>query len=97
MEGDKVNDVAQMEGEKSENDKRRIESKEEAAEILKAEVDAKIIETIKERLRFFFSDANIRQDAFMRRLLLDTDEKVVAVDILLRFNTIKKYTDNPSI
>lgn len=33
----------------------------------------------------------------MRRLLLDTDEKVVAVDILLRFNTIKKYTDNPSM
>jgi len=96
-ESDEANEGAQMQGVKSEHDKRQDDSeKEETAKILKTEDDAKVVEGIKERLIFFFSDANIRQDAFMRKLLMDTDEKAVAVDVLLRFNTIKKYTENPS-
>ena len=92
-ESDEANEGAQMQGVKSEHDKRQDDSeKEETAKILKTEDDAKVLEGIKERLIFFFSDANIRQDAFMRKLLMDTDEKAVAVDVLLRFNTIKyKY------
>jgi hypothetical protein len=43
-----------------------------------------------ERLKFFFSNANIRQDNFMRGFLIR--QEGVPVDALLRFNTINKYT-----
>ncbi len=59
--------------------------------------DPKAVEGIKERLEFFFSDANVRQDAFIRKLLMDSDEKSVGVDALLKFNTIKKYSEKSSV
>jgi hypothetical protein len=62
----------------------------------KEQEDLKAVEGVKERLKFFFSDANIRQDAFVRKLLMNSDEKSVAVDVLLRFNTIKKHTEKPA-
>jgi len=55
-------------------------------------------EAVKERLRFFFSDANVRQDAFIRKYLMEGGEqetKGVPVDVLLRFNTIKQHTTSP--
>jgi len=59
--------------------------------------DLEAVKGVKERLKFFFSDANVRQDMFVRKLLMDTDEKSVAVDVLLRFNTVKKHTDKPAV
>ena len=50
----------------------------------------------KERLQFFFSDANVRHDNFMRKLLMSR-EQAVPVDDLLRFNTIKAHTTEPSV
>ena len=46
---------------------------------------------VTERLQFFFSDANIRQDNFIRHKLM-SDDKCVPIDDLLKFNTIKQYT-----
>ena len=46
---------------------------------------------VTERLKFFFSDANVRQDNFIRHLLMSPD-KCVPIDQLLKFNTIKQYT-----
>jgi len=69
--------------------------KEETADGAAVE-DSKAIEGVKERLKFFFSDANIRQDVFIRKLLMDSDEKSVGVNDLLKFNTIKKHTDKPA-
>mmetsp|Transcript_14077 Transcript_14077/g.35378 ORF Transcript_14077/g.35378 Transcript_14077/m.35378 type:complete len:392 (-) Transcript_14077:119-1294(-) len=63
---------------------------------VKAE-DRTAIEGLKERLEFFFSDANIRQDVFIRKLLMNSDEKSVGVDVLLRFNTIKKFSEESSV
>jgi len=57
----------------------------------------KNVECVKERLTFFFSDANVRQDLFIRKLLTQTDEKSVPIEALLRFNTVKKYTDKPVV
>lgn len=54
------------------------------------------IDAVVERLKFFFSDANIRQDLFIRKLLL-SDEKSVKIEDLLRFNTIKQYTTDAEI
>jgi hypothetical protein len=54
------------------------------------------VEGIKERLVFFFSNANIRQDMFLRKLLT-SDEKAVPVEVMLRFNTIKKFSDKPEV
>jgi RNA recognition motif-containing protein len=59
------------------------------------EEDLKAVEGVKERLKFFFSDANIRQDTFIRKLLMN--EKSVGVDVMLRFNTIKKHTEKASV
>ena len=61
------------------------------------------LEAVKERLRFFFSDANVRQDSFLRKFLLKEEEDDtkkalgVPVDVLLRFNTIKKLTESPDV
>ena len=46
-----------------------------------------------ERLNFFFGNANLRQDNFMRKLLLETNS--ITVETLLKFNSIKALTSNP--
>jgi hypothetical protein len=61
-----------------------------------SEDDLKAVESIKERLEFFFSNANIRQDLFLRKLLT-SDEKAVPVEVMLRFNTIKKISEKPEV
>jgi hypothetical protein len=68
-----------------------------APEETKTVEDTKAIEAVKERLNFFFSDANVRQDLFIRRLLTKTDEKSVPVECLLRFNTVKRHTEDPTV
>ena len=60
------------------------------------EDDLKAIEEVKKRLKFFFSDANVRQDYFIRRLLTNEDG-LVPIEALLRFNTIKSLTTNPAL
>ena len=70
-----------------------------------AETDSsKVLDAVKERLRFFFSDPNVRQDAFLRKYLLvkageddNSKAKAVPVEALLRFNTIKQHTDSPEV
>eukprot|EP00980_Cylindrotheca_fusiformis_P024385 scaffold11809_cov128-Cylindrotheca_fusiformis.AAC.24 len=65
-----------------------------------SDADIKAIDDVKDRLEFFFSDANIRQDRFIRKLLMDTngEEKGrVPVVSLLKFNTIKRYTDKTEV
>jgi RNA binding motif len=69
--------------------------------------DAEVLNKVAERLRFFFSDANIRQDAFMRRYLLvsssketpnDTDNKYsVPISALLKCHTIQRITTSPDV
>lgn len=74
------------------------EKEETKSEEAKKEPDEKdILKSVAERLQFFFSDANIRQDNFMRNLLMSEDGGSVPVESLLRFNTIKKYTSDPEI
>ncbi|KAL7574924.1 hypothetical protein ACA910_010751 [Epithemia clementina (nom. ined.)] len=51
---------------------------------------------IVERLKFFFSDANARQDIFIRQLLLK-DDGVVPIESLLKFNTVKQHTTDPKV
>mmetsp|Transcript_34547 Transcript_34547/g.75933 ORF Transcript_34547/g.75933 Transcript_34547/m.75933 type:complete len:361 (-) Transcript_34547:85-1167(-) len=58
--------------------------------------ETKVIENVAERLRFFFSDANLRRDKFMRKELEDNEGKV-AIETLLRFNSIKQYTEDAAI
>jgi hypothetical protein len=66
-----------------------------------AEDNSEAMESVKDRLKFFFSDANVRQDFFIRKLLLpqeDTKEAGnVPIEALLRFNTIKQYTTDPKV
>jgi hypothetical protein len=61
------------------------------------EDDLKAVEAVKERLKFFFSNANVRQDAFIRKHLIQTEEKSVPLDVMMRFNTIKKLSEKPAV
>lgn len=66
----------------------------------KKEADPAVVEAVAERLRFFLSDANLRQDTFLRKLMLSTHGEYphhVTPDILLRFNTIKQHTTDPEV
>lgn len=68
----------------------------EAAPIATTEV----VDDVAERLRFFFSDANVRQDFFIRKLLLNDQGEYshqVLVESLLRFNTIKQHTTDEAV
>ena len=63
--------------------------------------ESEILEKIAGRLRFFFSDANLRIDSFMRREVVGSDENpsdgYVKIETLLTFNTIKKISEDPSM
>jgi RNA recognition motif-containing protein len=71
-------------------------SAEDKAEDPLSEEDLIAVERIKERLQFFFSNANVRQDMFLRKLLT-SEEKAVPVEVMLRFNTIKKLSQKPEV
>lgn len=64
------------------------------------DADTKAVKGVKDRLEFFFSDANVRQDRFIRRMLMQKDGEhkgKVPIASLLRFNTIKKYTEKEEV
>ncbi len=51
-----------------------------------------------ERLEFFFSDANLRMDKFLRNIVLDEgSEGFVEIDTLLKFNTIKNISTDAAV
>jgi hypothetical protein len=55
---------------------------------------------VTERLKFFFSDANLRQDLFLRKLVMSTEGEtpgMVPIEILLKFNSIKQYTTETDV
>lgn len=55
--------------------------------------EAITVAKVAERLRFFFSDANIRIDKFLRREIFTSKDGFVRIEVLLRFNSIKDHTD----
>jgi hypothetical protein len=58
------------------------------------------MDAVAERLAFFFSDANVRQDFFLRKYLMDkgkSDPLVVPIETLLKFNTLKQHTTEPAV
>ncbi|KAL3926003.1 MAG: hypothetical protein SGILL_000002 [Bacillariaceae sp.] len=68
-----------------------------AAEPELTEEDLKAVEAITERLKFFFSNANIRQDQFIRKLLTESEDRAVPLEVMLRFNTIKKLSEKEAV
>lgn len=55
-------------------------------------------EKVAERLDFFFSDANLRTDKFLRSIVMDTYAGgFCAIETLLKFNTIKSLTTDPAV
>jgi RNA recognition motif-containing protein len=83
----------------------KVEQKEDNKE--EAKNDDEVIKSVAERLRFFFSDANVRQDLFLRKFLMvkegalvgnkDLSPGAVPIESLLRFNTIKQHTTDPKV
>jgi len=57
--------------------------------------DPQILEALRERLTFFFSDANLRHDTFLNEIMLA--EKKVSAETLLKFSTIAKHTKDKAV
>ena len=71
---------------------------EETATLNVKEEETNLIPKVAERLRFFYSNANLRRDKFLRREILETNPTgLVPITTLLKFNTIKNITTNPEI
>lgn len=63
-----------------------------------SEEDKTTISNVAERLGFFFSNANLRMDKFLRREVMNKKNKgFVTIEILLKFNTIKNITEDPKL
>ena len=54
------------------------------------------IAALADRLKFFFGDANVRQDTFIRKALL-SPAKSIDIESLLKFNTIKSISADPEM
>jgi RNA recognition motif-containing protein len=63
-----------------------------------SEEETTIINKVAERLTFFFSNANLRTDKFLRNEVQNKQNNgFVTIDVLLRFNTIKKITTDAKL
>lgn len=63
----------------------------------RTESDDVIISSLAERLSFFFSNANLRQDKWMRGQLASShDGNSLPLDLLMKFNTVKSITSDKS-
>jgi len=50
---------------------------------------------IKQQIEFYFSDSNLRRDAFLKSTIEADPERFVNISILLTFNRLKSLTDDP--
>jgi len=67
-----------------------------AADKTPSEISPKTVAEVASRLRFFFSNANLRIDKFLRREVTESNaDGFVPITTLLRFNTIKSYSTEP--
>lgn len=59
------------------------------------------LKAVTERIKFFFSNANLRGDKFMQKLMLDDEEigfsKPLKADTLLKFNSVKQHTESVDV
>lgn len=60
-----------------------------------------VMKAVTERIKFFFSNANLRGDKFMQKMMLDDEEtsfsKPLSADTLLKFNSVKQHTDSVDV
>ena len=54
------------------------------------------VKKVAERLSFFFSNANLRMDRFMKRET-EQNDGFVKIEVLLKFNTIKIISEDPKL
>jgi hypothetical protein len=61
--------------------------------------EAASIAGVKERRSFFFSNVDVRQDAYLRKMMMKEDGSAgnVPIDCLLRFDTIKTFTKEAAV
>jgi len=62
-----------------------------------ADDEAKLISAVTERLQFFFSNANLRQDKWMRSQLQTSTNASLPLDQLLKFNTLKSISTDKAL
>lgn len=55
------------------------------------------LHAISKRLSFFFSDANLRHDAYARSILEKHEHRYLPLDDVMTFKSIQKWTDDPNV
>jgi len=60
------------------------------------EVSKETVEKVGERLKFFFSDVNLRSDRFMIHTMRN-NKNMIPLDVMGRFKTIQQYSSEPSV
>lgn len=56
-----------------------------------------VLDKVADRLRFFFSNANLRSDRYMRNQIQNSVDNTITVENLLRFRTIQRITEDPAL
>ncbi|KAL7498774.1 hypothetical protein ACHAWT_008784 [Skeletonema menzelii] len=55
------------------------------------------LNAISKRLSFFFSDANLRHDAYARSILEKHDCRYLPLDVIMTFKSIQRWTDDSNV
>merc|ERR1712157_184531 len=61
-----------------------------------SEFSKEIVEKVAERLKFFFSDVNLRSDRFMD-LTMQRNHNMIPLEVMGRFKTIQKHSSDPLV
>ncbi|KAK1737218.1 hypothetical protein QTG54_012085, partial [Skeletonema marinoi] len=64
---------------------------------IKHDAKNKILNAISKRLSFFFSDANLRHDAYARSILEKHEHRYLPLDVIMTFKSIQIWTDDPNV
>lgn len=79
---------------KEKDESKKEEKKEESKE--QKEYPKEILEKVSERLKFFFSDVNLRSDRFMKSTMKDHNN-MIPLETMGRFKTIQQHTTDPDV
>jgi len=83
--------------EKEETEKEETDKSEETPkEGETKEYPKELLQKVAERLKFFFSDVNLRSDRFMKSTM-DRHKNMMPLDIMGRFKTIQQHTTDPDV
>jgi len=96
-EEEKLTELKEEKSDCSQNGKHEPGTKDGEIDKEKAsEFSKEIVQKVAERLRFFFSDVNLRSDRFMD-LTMQRNHNMIPMETMGRFKTIQQYSSDPLV